>query len=331
MSHACKTQNELIELAKTTFDIEIEGLQAVKERLGSDFALAVTILAGCTGRVVISGIGKSGLVGRKLAATFSSTGSAAFFMHPVEAQHGDLGSIRKEDVVIAISNSGKTDELNAILPALRAIGASIIALTGGVNSPLAKLADVTINTAVPREACPFNLAPTSSTTAVLAVGDALAVCLIDCKSFTENDFKRVHPGGALGARLRQKITDIMHTQNIPQASASTSVTNAIESLNKGNLGALLLLDTNGKVTGLLTDGDLRRVLSAGRFEPDASVSKIMTTTFKFATVNMSVAEVLDIMEGTAITVLPVLDDKRTPIGIIHLHDLLGKGQIKFGA
>ncbi|MDR2502780.1 MAG: KpsF/GutQ family sugar-phosphate isomerase [Deltaproteobacteria bacterium] len=316
------------ELARMTFDIEIEGLQAVKTRLGASFDAAVRLLAACRGRVVISGLGKSGLVGRKLAATFSSTGTPSFFMHPVEGQHGDLGSIRGDDLLIAISNSGKTDELNAILPPLRSLGVRIIALTGGMDSPLAALADLCINTGVPREACPLNLAPTASTTAVLAVGDALAVCLIDAKSFTENDFRRVHPGGDLGRRLRRSICEIMH-QHAPTAPRTADFAQAVAALHQGGLGAVLLLDEQGAAAGILTDGDVRRALLNNSFSPAGRAEAHMTANFRHATPDMSAAEVLDHMERASITVMPVLDAHKHPLGMVHLHDLLGKGRINF--
>lgn len=321
-------QRDWTTLAKETIDIEIEGLEAVKSHFGASFNEAVSILSSCKGRVIITGLGKSGLVGRKLAATFSSTGTASFFMHPVEGQHGDLGSIREDDAVIAISNSGKTDELNAILPVLRSLGVKIIALTGGMDSPLAALADAVISTAVPREACPLNLAPTSSTTATLAVGDALAVCLIEAKAFTEKDFKRVHPGGALGQRLRASVSELMH-KDAPLTPLSANLGEALKMLHQGGFGAALVVDENGKAAGILTDGDIRRAIIAGNFDASQPVSEVMTAKFRYASPAMSVAEVLDIMEHSAITVLPVLGENRTVQGIIHMHDLLGKGEIKF--
>ena len=211
----------LVALAQDVLATEIAGLAAVRERLASPtpektpLVLALRLLAACAGRVVVTGIGKSGLVGRKLAATFSSTGTPAFFLHPVEGAHGDLGSLRRDDVIIAISNSGETAELNAILPALKSLGASLIAMTGREDSTLGRLADVTLNSGVPREACPHGLAPTASTTAVLALGDALAVCLMHLKSFTEKDFLRYHPGGSLGQRLRLKVSEVMRTEGLP--------------------------------------------------------------------------------------------------------------------
>lgn len=330
MQNVADTGRDWVNLARQTIDIEIEGLVAVKNRLGQSFNQAVDILAACKGRVIITGLGKSGLVGRKLAATLSSTGTPSFFMHPVEGQHGDLGSIREDDAVIAISNSGKTDELNAILPVLRSLGVKIVSLTGGIDSPMAHLSDVVINTAVPREACPLNLAPTTSTTAALAVGDAIAVCLIEAKAFTEKDFKRVHPGGALGQRLKQGIAEIMH-HTVPAVPVSANMGAAVDALHLGGLGAVLVLDEDGSAAGILTDGDLRRALLNRRFDQNGKVPDIMTKQFRFATSSMTVAEVLDLMEQASITVIPVLDESRRPAGIIHMHDLLGKGQIKFGA
>lgn len=315
-------------LGRETIDTEIEGLEAVKGRLGESFNHAVSILASCKGRVVITGLGKSGLVGRKIAATLSSTGTASFFLHPVEGQHGDLGSIRADDAVIAISNSGKTDELNAILPVLKSLGVKIVALTGGVNSLMAQFADALIDTGVPREACPLNLAPTSSTTATLAVGDALAVCLIEAKSFTEKDFKRVHPGGALGQRLRASVTDLMH-KSAPITPSDADFGRAVADVHTSGLGASLIVDAGGKAVGILTDGDIRRSLLKRSFEATRPVAEVMTSKFRHATPKMTAADVLNIMESSAITVLPVLDDEHKVLGIIHMHDLLGKGDIKF--
>lgn len=325
MGHLMRDE-ECLAIARETLDIEIEGIMAVRAALGQSFVQAVELLGRCRGRVIITGIGKSGLVGRKLAATLSSTGTAAFFMHPVEGQHGDLGSIRNGDVVIAISNSGNTDELNAILPVIRSFGVSIIALTGGLQSRMAALSDLVINTAVPREACPMNLAPTSSTTAVLAVGDALAVALIRYKNFTEQDFRVVHPGGSLGQRLRLSIDEIMRTENLPVLPDCTSSAQALDALNRGGLGTLVL-ECDGIVCGILTDGDIRRALCRGVYHPDVPVKDIMTVVFTSADSSMKAAEVLDIMERKGITALPVLDAERKLVGIVHMHDVLGKGTV----
>ena len=229
----------LIKLAQDVLNTEIAGLAAVRDRLNArtpekaPLVLALGLLAACTGRVVVTGIGKSGLVGRKLAATFSSTGTPAFFLHPVEGAHGDLGSLRKDDVIIAISNSGETAELNAILPALKSLGTSLIAMTGREDSTLGRLADVTLHSGVPREACPHGLAPTASTTAVLALGDALAVCLMQLKSFTEKDFLRYHPGGSLGQRLKLNVSEVMRTEGLPQLSETSLLSEALRQLDPG--------------------------------------------------------------------------------------------------
>ena len=309
--------------------IEIEALQSVQAGLGDSFDEAVHLLGACMGRVVVTGIGKSGLVGRKLAATFSSTGTPAFFLHPVEGAHGDLGSIREGDVVIAISYSGKSEELNAILPALKSLGAKVIAMTSGLKSPMASLADVVLDTTIPREACPMNLAPTSSTTATLALGDALAVCLIDLKSFTAKDFKRFHPAGALGERLALCVQDIMQSQNLPVTSPKTTTAEALNILDKARLGAVVVVDKDNKLLGILTDGDVRHKVVHGLLQADACVENIMTKNPRFALQEQSAAEVMDIMEQKSITVLPVLDKNEKLCGIVHLHDLLGKGQVKF--
>jgi len=318
-----------IRRGKDVLDREIEGLASVRERLGSSFAEAVERMAACRGRIAITGIGKSGLIGRKIAATLSSTGTPAYFLHPVEGAHGDLGTVTAGDVVLAISYSGKTEELNAILPALRAIGADIIAITSGLHSPLAALADLAIDATIPREACGMNLVPTSSTTAILAIGDALAVCLMEAKSFTSKDFQRNHPGGSLGQRLSLAVGEIMHAENIPTAADSVPLGIALSVLDKGNFGAVILTGAGGKLSGILTDGDVRRILCRGLADMDSPVALTMTKNPLHAHPDMSAAELMDIMEQKAVTVLPVVDDSMTVQGIVHLHDILGKGTVKF--
>ncbi len=317
------------ERGKEVLSIEMEGLAHVRGLLGQSFADAVALLATCTGRVAITGIGKSGLVGRKIAATLSSTGTPAYFLHPVEGAHGDLGSVRDGDVIIAISYSGRTDELNAILPSLRSLGARVIAITSGAHSPLAELSDVVIDCTIPREACPMNLAPTSSTTATLALGDALAVCLIDIKSFTAKDFRRYHPGGALGQHLSLSVADIMHADDVPLAEDSSSLQTALAVLDKGGYGAVILTDGHKRLTGILTDGDVRRILCRETLDLSLPVARTMTRNPRHAVADMSAAELVDIMEQKAITVLPVVGDDGAVTGIVHMHDLLGKGRIKF--
>ena len=315
--------------AHEVLDIEIEGLKAVRDRLDESFGHALELMVSCQGRIVVTGLGKSGLVGRKITATLSSTGTPSFFLHPVEGAHGDLGAICASDLILAISNSGETDELNTILPSLLLLGCKLIALTGNENSSLARLAHVTINCAVPREACPYNLAPTASTTAVLGVGDALAVGLIKRKGFTENDFFKVHPGGSLGQRLRLQASAVMHRENMPITSQDTSTKEALTILDQGKLGAVVLIDSNGGLAGILTDGDIRRAICNETLNYAAPVSQIMIQAPKTAQEGQSVAELIDIMEAGQITVLPVLNAARQPVGIVHLHDLLGKGSLRF--
>ena len=284
---------------------------------------------GGAGRIAVCGLGKSGLVGRKLAATFSSTGTSAFFLHPVEGAHGDLGALRAHDIVLAISYSGETIELNALMPAIREMGCLTIALTGNPNSTLAKNADIFLNCHVPREACGMNLAPTASTTATLALGDALAVCLSESKAFSESDFLKVHPGGSLGQLLRRHAEELMHRTDIPTATPETPIAEALRILDSGGFGAILITDAEKRLTGILTDGDVRRAARHNRLQDTLPVSGIMTANPKCGLVGQSSAELLDIMEGKAITVLPVLDANGHVAGIIHLHDLLGKGGLKF--
>lgn len=322
-----KNQNAILDQAQKVFQTEIEGLEAVRSRLGSAFVQAVALLSGCRGRVVVTGIGKSGLVGRKLAATFSSTGTPAFFLHPVEGAHGDLGSLRHEDVLLAISNSGETVELNAILPAMRGLVSSVVALTGNPDSTLGHLADVILNTAVPKEACPHGLAPTASTTAVLALGDALAVCLMQSKHFSEKDFLRFHPGGALGHRLQLNVCEIMRTDELPLLPENATQAEALTCLDQGGLGSVLLVDSDKRVQGILTDGDVRRAICKGKIQQDAPVDRIMTKAPRCGHPNDSVAQLLDIMEAKSITVLPVVDAKQHLLGMVHIHDLLGQGNI----
>ena len=316
-------------MGREVLEIECQGLRAVHDRLDRNFARALELLRACRGRVVLTGIGKSGLVGRKIAATFSSTGTPAMFLHPVEGAHGDMGMLRPEDLLVAISYSGETDELNAILPALRSLGLGCIALTGNTRSTLAHLADVVLDCCVPREACHFDLAPTASTTATLAMGDALAVCLMRAKEFNEQDFLRVHPGGALGQRLRQRAAELMHTGDIPCVGKTASVAQALAVMSSGGLGAVLVTDDGNRLLGIFTDGDVRRLLCKGPVERDAQVRTVMTPGPKHGLTDQTAGELLELMEHNAITVLPVLDDGGVVQGIVHLHDLLGKGRFRF--
>jgi arabinose-5-phosphate isomerase len=319
------------ERGKEVISIEIEGLERARSRLGSSFSAAVDMLAACRGRVAVCGMGKSGLVGRKIAATLTSVGRPAYFLHPAEGAHGDLGAVREGDVVIALSYSGTTEELLALLPALRGLGASVIAVTADPDSPLASAADLVIDASVPREACPLNLAPTSSTTAALAIGDALAVCLMEAGHFTSGDFRRLHPGGALGRRLSLSAGDIMHRGDLPLAREDIPLGEALTVLNKGGFGAVLLTDGEGRLRGILTDGDLRRAFCRGLPDAGRGVSEYMTVNPRSADESMSAAELMDIMEQAAVTVLPVLDGEERIRGLVHMHDLLGKGGIRFAS
>ena len=317
-----------IQIGKRVITTEIQGLEQVINDLDQEFAKALDILATCTGRIVITGVGKSGLVGRKIAATLSSTGTPSFFLHPVEGAHGDLGMIREEDVIIAISNSGETDELNAIMPAFKNLGTKVVALTGEPDSSLARLAEATVRVRVPREACPLGLAPTASTTAALAVGDALAVGLIEIKAFSKKDFQKNHPGGTLGQRLAMNVGDLMHKEKLPVAATGTSLKNALDILNRHGLGTVLLTEDN-RLRGILTDGDVRRIVCSGSLDPDKPVEKFMTADPRQVTPDTSAALAMDIMEEKAITVIPVVDETGILCGLVHMHDLLGKGRLKF--
>jgi arabinose-5-phosphate isomerase len=327
---ACTSERtDWLELAREVLDIEIEGLRAVSDQLGDGFVRALTAMAECRGRVVITGIGKSGLVGRKIAATLSSTGTPAFFLHPVEGAHGDMGMIRGEDVVLALSNSGGSDEVNAIIPTLRALGATVIAMTGNTASAMARLADITIEVRVPREACRMGLAPTSSTTAHLAVGDALAVCLMEWKSFGKDDFRKFHPGGSLGQRLAMCVDQLMHTDSLPVVDHTVVVSEAVRVLNSGGLGLVAIVDGESGLRGVFTDGDVRRLVCSGGLHMDRPVAEVMTASPRRAVVGEASAHVLDVMEQHQITVLPVVREDGRLAGMVHLHDLLGKGALRF--
>jgi arabinose-5-phosphate isomerase len=293
-------------------------------------AMAVEWIFKTPGRVIVTGIGKSGVVGRKIVATLSSTGTPALFLHPVEAMHGDLGMVRSEDIVLALSNSGETDELNIILPSLRNMGTRIVAFTGNLRSTLARFSDLAIYTGVPREACPLGLAPTASTTAMLAMGDALAVALIKKHNFQTQDFCRYHPGGHLGERLKVVVKDIMRRGDaIPIVREDTPIPEALEEMNRKGLGSTLIMREKGELAGIFTDGDLRRAFKTFPNLHQERIRRVMTLNPRCITADRSVAEALQVMEQYLITVLPVVDENHQLQGILHLHDLLGKGKIRF--
>jgi arabinose-5-phosphate isomerase len=318
------------EQAKEVLRIEAEGITAIIDQIDAEFDKAIGMIMACPARVIITGIGKSGIVGQKIAATLNSTGTPALFLHPVEAMHGDLGIVDPRDVIIAISYSGETTELNLLLPALKKRGAKIIAITGRRQSTLAKEADAVLTVTVPREACPLGLAPTASTTATLALGDALAVVLLNRKEFNERDFRRNHPGGSLGDRLKVRVAEVMLTgAAIPKVSAATSLTEAIRELNGKNLGAVLVMNGDEQVRGILTDGDLRRLLNTGRRIETMQLTEAMTADPKCIDADLLAADALSIMQRHEILVLPVTDPNGRLAGILHLQDLLGKGEFRF--
>ena len=319
-----------IALAKEVLLIESEGILAVRDNLGEEFEKAIDIIMACPSRLVVTGIGKSGLVGQKISATLNSTGTASVFLHPVEAMHGDLGMVASTDVVLAISYSGETAELNRLLSSLKERQVPIIALCGQSESNLAHHAVVTLNVAVPREACPLGLAPTSSTTATLAMGDALAVALLNRKQFRAEDFRRNHPGGSLGERLKVAVREVMLTgEKVPVISSDAPFLAGVVELNKKNLGAVFIKDGEGKLLGIITDGDIRRMLSSGQNIQEIDLAAGMKRNPVAISSGLMAADALSIMQQHEITVLAVVDDQRHLEGILHLHDLLGKGEFRF--
>lgn len=319
-----------IEEAREVLRIEEQGLAAVREKIGDEFERAVEHILDCPSRLVITGIGKSGLVGQKIAATLNSTGSPSFFLHPVEAMHGDLGMVAATDVVVAISYSGKTAELNALLSSLKGRGVKIIAMTGETSSPLAEAADVVLDIGIPKEACPLGLAPTTSTTATLALGDALAVVLLNRKQFQEADFRQNHPGGSLGERLKVKVREVMATgDSIPVVGVHQSAAEAVKVLNDKNLGAVLIVDEETKVVGIITDGDLRRYIADQESLNGLSAAEVMTTNPVTIDGELQAVDALSIIQRHEITILPIVDGEGKLSGMLHLHDLLGKGEFRF--
>jgi len=318
-----------IDKAKQVIEVEIAGLKRVKERLNVGFCRAVQLILNIKGRVVVTGIGKSGLIGRKISATLSSTGTPSVFLHPVEAMHGDLGMLGSEDCILAISNSGETQELTSLLPIFKARSIPIIAMTGALDSTLAQASHAVIDVGVEREACSLGLAPTASTTAALAVGDALAVVLLQLRNFNAQDFRRNHPAGSLGEALRLQVRAVMLTGDaMPVVRQGLRLQEVLGPMNVARLGCVLVLDINGRLAGILTDGDIRRALLHGSDVLLAPVERIMTQNPKVVAPDALAADALSLMERHLITVLPVVEDGRL-VGIVHLHDLLGKGRFKF--
>lgn len=316
----------ICDLAKEVLDIEAHSILRLKSNINGNFDKAIEILYACKGRVIITGMGKSGLIGKKIAATMSSTGTPSYFLHPAESTHGDSGIITREDVVIAISNSGETQELLNLLPLINRFGIPMIAMTGGLNSTLAKAGDVTLDISVEREACPLNKAPTASTTATLAMGDALAVCLLEKRGFTEDDFLVYHPGGALGKGFLYSVEELMISEEkLPIASEDDLFTNVIQLISEKKLGVAILTDKNGIMTGVLTDGDIRRTLIKYHNVQELKAKEVMTQNPKTILSNELAARALNLMEKYSITALAITDENKKPVGVLHIHDLLRAG------
>jgi len=315
-------------LGQQVIELENQSVSALASRIDQSFCDAGEAILNCSGRVVVVGMGKSGHVGGKIAATLASTGTPAFFVHPGEASHGDLGMITAKDVVLAISNSGETAEILTILPLIKRMGVKLIAFTGGLSSTLAKQADVVINVGVDKEACPLNLAPTSSTTVTLVMGDALAVALLESRGFTEEDFARSHPGGSLGKRLLLYVDDLMHKgKAIPAVHESARLTDALLEMTGKGLGMTAVVDDQQQLAGIFTDGDLRRVLGKNLDISNLGIGEVMTRNPVTGTADMLAAEAVALMESKKINGLVVLDADRHVVGALNMHDLLRAGVV----
>jgi arabinose-5-phosphate isomerase len=312
-----------LELAARTLDIEAQALAGVKARLSTSFTQAVATILASRGRVVVMGMGKSGHVGRKIAATLASTGTPAMFVHPAEASHGDLGMVTRDDVVIAISNSGESDELNVLLPVLKRAHVALIAITGQMKSTLAEHADAVLLSTVEQEACPLNLAPTASTTAQMALGDALAVALLDARGFEENDFARSHPGGALGRKLLVHVRDLMRKdERVPRVRPGTAFTEMLREMGAKGMGATAIVDDAGRPAGVFTDGDLRRLIEKGIDLRSVRAGEVMHANPRAIRADRLAAEAADLMEQFKINCMLVVDDAGVLVGAFNSNDLM---------
>jgi arabinose-5-phosphate isomerase len=323
--HLDYTDEDLVDLGRQALTVEIDGLRAQLPRLGTDFARACRICLNCRGRIVVTGMGKSGHIAGKIAATLASTGTPAFFVHPGEASHGDVGMITRDDAVLALSNSGETAEILTILPVIKRLGVPLIAFTGKPDSTLGQMATVHLDIRVPAEACPLNLAPTASTTAALAVGDALAVALLKARGFTEEDFARSHPAGALGRRLLY-VKDVMRTGvHVPKVRADTSLAEGLLEVTSKGLGMTAIVDAGEHVLGVFTDGDLRRALDRAADLRSTRMDQVMTVQPKSVNPATLAAEAVHLMETHRITSLVVVDTDGRIVGALNVHDLLRAG------
>jgi arabinose-5-phosphate isomerase len=313
--------------ARRTIELEATAVHQLAERIGADFVTACELLLACRGRAIVTGMGKSGHIGSKIAATLASTGTPAFFVHPGEASHGDLGMITREDLVIALSNSGETTEITTLIPLLKRLGIPLIAMTGAPHSLLARAADVHLDVGVPQEACPLGLAPTTSTTVTLVMGDALAVALLEKRGFSAEDFAFSHPGGKLGRRLLLKVGDVMHSgPEVPRVTQDRPLRQALLEMTEKGFGLTTVVDARGELLGVFTDGDLRRALDQQVDINVARVGEVMTRGCKTVPTEMLAAEALAVMENHRITALIVTDNHR-PAGVVHMHDLLRAGVV----
>ncbi len=315
-----------IEQANRVIEIEAKAILALKERLDGDFSKACKMILACQGRVIVLGIGKSSYIGAKIAASLASTGTPAFFIHAAEASHGDLGMITTQDILVAISNSGETQELVRILPIIKHLGIKLIAICGRRDSSLGLAADAFLNASVSEEACPLGLAPTASTTAALVLGDALAVALLEARGFTPVDFARTHPGGNIGKRLLLTVRELMHTgEQLPLVQQSEKLADGLLEITRKKLGVAMVVDTEGKVRGIFTDGDLRRVIDSKFDLHQVTMQAVMTPGGKTIAADALATEALAMMEKNKITSLIILDEANKPLGLIHMHDLLQAG------
>jgi arabinose-5-phosphate isomerase len=321
-----ETEKDIIEIGKRVIRIEANAVAELEDRIDENFAEVVDLILGSTGRVVITGVGKSGIIARKIVATMNSTGTPALYLHPADAVHGDLGVVRKEDVVICISKSGDTVEVLRLIPIFKRIGVPVISMVGNLNSQLARLSDYVLNVSVKEEACPYNLAPTASTTATLAMGDALAIALLEKRNFTVENFALFHPGGNLGKRLLLKVEELMVSgKDVPIVRTSTPMKETIIEMTSKRLGATCVVDDNGKLVGIITDGDLRRLLQRTENVFSLTAGEVMTRNPKTIKKDALAVVALQEMEHYNITQLVVIDDERFPIGMIHIHDLVKAG------
>jgi arabinose-5-phosphate isomerase len=315
--------NDIVTRARGILLHEADEIRQLADRLGHAFEAAVNMILHCRGRVVVTGMGKSGHIGGKIAATLASTGTPAFFMHPAEASHGDLGMITAEDVVIALSNSGESDEIINILPAIRRIGARILSITGSENSTLSRESEVHLSAAVSHEACPLGLAPTASTTAALALGDALALCVLDLREFTAEDFARSHPGGSLGRRLLVRIKDVMRTGDaIPCIDADATVQEAITQISSKGMGFTAIVDSNRHPVGIFTDGDLRRLFMQGKSNTETAITAVMNKHPRLLETQQMAVEAVNMMEQYKINGFLAVDEQQQLVGAFNMHDLL---------